>query len=208
MRCAAQAAASGGAMIRALQLAAISFACFALLDAPGAAPARAQQASSAAFELVSLDGEAVIVEPPEKSGPVVLHFWATWCPSCVEELGLLDREAAPCRAARVRVVAVNVGEDVETIRRYTAQHALALESLRDPTGSVWRSLSDEGLPLNFTWLPGERRIELGPRTRAQWRTALAALGCDERAEPATASGAAAAPRSAAERAQPTPRTGP
>jgi thiol-disulfide isomerase/thioredoxin len=196
----------------------IALAFIALTASLGAAPGRAQQASNAAFELVSLDGEAVIVESPEKGGPVVLHFWATWCPSCVEELGVLDREAAHCSEAGVRVIAVNVGEDAETIRRYIAAHALALESLRDPNGGAWRSLSDEGLPLNFTWLAGERRIELGPRTRAQWRAALAALGCDEHAESASPMDAAGAPLGSTPRprpsprpsdvARPTPRTGP
>ena len=183
----------------------IALACAALIAALGAAPARAQRADTAAIELVALDGEAAIVEPPEESGPVVLHFWATWCPSCVEELGVLDSAAADCRASRVRVLAVNVGEDAETIRRYTAEHALALASLRDPRGDVWRSLSDEGLPLNFTWLPGERRIELGPRTRAQWRAALAALGCDERAESASPPEVNALPRGGEKRARPSPR---
>ena len=39
--------------------------------------------------------------------PVLVHFFATWCEPCIEELGALDRLAA---TGRVAVLAVDVGE--------------------------------------------------------------------------------------------------
>ena len=75
-------------------------------------------AASGGLELHSVDGEAVRLRPESADAPLVLHFWATWCPSCVEELGVLDAAVRDCLAAGVQVVAVNVGEDAATIRQY------------------------------------------------------------------------------------------
>lgn len=129
------------------------------------------------LELRALDGEPVVLVPGRERA-LVVHFWATWCPSCLEELGGLDAAARRCAAAGVRIAAVNVGDPVEEIRRYLARHPLGLELLRDPEGEVWRRLAGQGLPANATWREGERRVEVGPRSAEAWQAELARLGCD------------------------------
>lgn len=49
--------------------------------------------------------------------PVLLHFWATWCPPCVRELPHIANIAAD-RSDDITVLAVSVGEDKETVREY------------------------------------------------------------------------------------------
>lgn len=129
------------------------------------------------LEFVSLQGRPVAVSRPAGQGALVVHFWATWCPSCTEELPVLARAAAACAPEQVRVVTVNVGEEVEVIERYLSEHELALEVLSDPRADVWRRLSGDGLPLNLTWTHAESRVAVGPRTREEWVSALAELGC-------------------------------
>lgn len=59
--------------------------------------------------------------------PVMLHFWATWCPPCVRELPLIA-DAASRYAGRLAVFAVSVGEDERTVSSYLARRGGALAS--------------------------------------------------------------------------------
>jgi thiol-disulfide isomerase/thioredoxin len=127
--------------------------------------------------LETLDGETVELLPSEGRPALVVHFWATWCPSCVEELPELTRAAARCGDDGVELVVVNVGEDAETVREYLAERRVPLRSLRDPRGRVWRKVAGAGLPANLTWTREGRRVDLGPRDAAHWARALEELGC-------------------------------
>jgi peroxiredoxin len=67
---------------------------------------------------------------------VVLNFWATWCPPCVEETSGLEKFAEQMRAQRVTVVGVSVDQDVGALRTFAAQQHLSFPILRDPSQSV------------------------------------------------------------------------
>jgi len=140
--------------------------------------------------LRSLDDRAITLETPAPGTTLLLHFWATWCPSCREDLLNLDRAAHACNPERVRVIAVNVGESRAQVQRYLTPLGLSLEVLRDPKGRAFREIDGRGLPLNGVWSAAERRSELGPLTASAWRERLEALGC---ARAPTAAGAPVAP---------------
>lgn len=139
-----------------------------------AAPARAGADDALALE--TLDGAAIALTAPER-GARVLHFWATWCPSCKEELGVLASAAARCAGSEVEVLAVDVGEPVEEIRAYLAEHPFALRVLRDPKGRAWRGSGGREMPANLIWTPEKRSWSVGPSSEAAWRERLAGLGC-------------------------------
>jgi len=56
-----------------------------------------------AITLVGLDGGDVEIRP-EEGQLLILHFWATWCPTCVEDIRHLESAAIACPCERVRVV--------------------------------------------------------------------------------------------------------
>lgn len=130
--------------------------------------------------LSDLDGSPVELALGPNDAALVVHFWATWCPSCVGELPVLDAAVRACPTP-VLVVAVNVAEGPETIRSFLAglpgPHPLALRQLRDATGDVWRRVSGHGLPVNLVWTRTGARVEPGPRDAASWTRLLEALGC-------------------------------
>ena len=62
---------------------------------------------------------------------IVLNFWATWCPPCIEEMPSLTAMQARLRD-RVNVVAVSVDEDVEAYNRFLRDNNIQLLTVRDP----------------------------------------------------------------------------
>ena len=130
------------------------------------------------IQLLRLDGAAVELRP-EEGQVLLLHFWATWCPSCIEEFRHLQSASTTCSKDRVRVLLVNVGEADEVIRDFVKQHDVRLPMLRDPKGSVWRQADGRGLPLNLFWSNEGKSTDLGPKTEKQWRALLASQGCSK-----------------------------
>ncbi len=126
--------------------------------------------------LRNMDGESVRLAP-EEGESVVVHFWATWCRSCVKELGVLDAEAQRCAEDPVRVLAVNVGDEADEIRAFLADRPISIPILRDAKGKIWRDVSGLGLPANLFWTGDEQRVEVGPLSLADWRRELEGLGC-------------------------------
>ena len=140
--------------------------------------------AGAPLRFVDLDGAPVTLGPPAPGEALVVHYWATWCPTCLPELAVLERAAQGCAASGVRVVAVDVGEPASLVRETLAAHGLALPVLLDPKGRTWRGDGGRELPANRIWTADARTLAFGPSDELAWRARLAALGC---------SGAAPAP---------------
>jgi len=128
-----------------------------------------------ALEVENAAGERVTVSLGGEERALVVHFWATWCPECQEELPGLERAARAC-AGGVRVVAVNVGEPSDVAQRFLERIGSRLGLLRDPEGRVWRELA-RGLPANLIWTRTQRRVEVGPHVPEEWQRLLWDLGC-------------------------------
>src|SRR2546428_1100877 len=63
---------------------------------------------------------------------VVLNFWATWCPPCVEETPSLEKFAEQMRPAGVTVIGVSVDQDKEAIEKFALAFHLTFSIARDP----------------------------------------------------------------------------
>jgi len=62
---------------------------------------------------------------------VVLNFWATWCPPCVEELPSLVNLQQRMRNKGITVLAVSVDQDESLYRRFVQDHNVNLLTVRD-----------------------------------------------------------------------------
>jgi len=63
---------------------------------------------------------------------VVLNFWATWCPPCVEEMPSLVEMQRRFKAKGVTVLAVSVDVDESAYRQFVKDHNVDLLTVRDP----------------------------------------------------------------------------
>lgn len=62
---------------------------------------------------------------------VVLNFWATWCPPCVEEMPSLVQMQQKMRSKGVEVLAISVDADESAYRRFLKDHNVDLLTVRD-----------------------------------------------------------------------------
>jgi cytochrome c biogenesis protein CcmG/thiol:disulfide interchange protein DsbE len=63
---------------------------------------------------------------------VVLNFWATWCPPCVEEMPSLVEMQRRMKAKGITVLAVSVDVDERAYRQFLKDHNVNLITVRDP----------------------------------------------------------------------------
>ena len=67
---------------------------------------------------------------------VVVNFWATWCPPCVEEMPSLERLHRALAPEGLAVITISPDEDEAELRRFVSERSLTLPVLRDPGGRV------------------------------------------------------------------------
>lgn len=93
-----------------------------------------------AVVLEDLDGQPVDLGAWVGGGPVLLEFWATWCPVCQALQPHLD-EAHARYGDRVRfaAVAVGVNQSLRSIRRHLEDHPLPYPMLWDGRGRATRA---------------------------------------------------------------------
>jgi len=93
-----------------------------------------------AVTLESLKGDSVALSQWVGKKPVVVEFWAIWCPICAE---LLPRmEAAQKKygdRAEFLVVAVAVNQSKTSVRRHLEKHPMPFTFLWDGNGAAVRA---------------------------------------------------------------------
>jgi peroxiredoxin len=93
-----------------------------------------------AVTLESMTGDSVALSRWIGRKPVIVEFWATWCPICAE---LLPRmEAAQKKfgdRAEFLVVAVAVNQSKNSVRRHLERHPMPFTFLWDGNGAAVRA---------------------------------------------------------------------
>ena len=86
-----------------------------------------------------------------KGKVVLINFWATWCPPCRREMPSMERLSQAFKGKPFVVLAVNVGEDADTIEAFTSQldTTLTFPILLDTRSQGMRSWKVAGLPTTF-----------------------------------------------------------
>ncbi len=67
---------------------------------------------------------------------LVLNFWATWCPPCVEEIPSLNEFANHFAKAGVVVLGISVDSDEKLYRDFLARARVSFLTARDPDRKI------------------------------------------------------------------------
>lgn len=107
---------------------------------------------------------------------LLLNFWATWCPPCVEEMPLLQATARAFATRNLTVVGIGI-DRLEAMRRFQAEFQLDIPLLAAAAGGseLARELGNSSGALPYTVLisPDGRLVEtqlglLRPETLRRW----------------------------------------
>ena len=84
------------------------------------------------FTLQTIDGRQVTLSDytTGEGQPVVLNFWATWCPPCRVEMPYFNRASAKYEG-RTAVLSINQAESPETIEDFAVRNGLTYPLLID-----------------------------------------------------------------------------
>jgi cytochrome c biogenesis protein CcmG, thiol:disulfide interchange protein DsbE len=67
---------------------------------------------------------------------VVLNFWATWCPPCVDETASLNELQRDIQPRGGTVLGVSVDEDENAYENFRARYNLSFPTFRDPSRKI------------------------------------------------------------------------
>jgi cytochrome c biogenesis protein CcmG/thiol:disulfide interchange protein DsbE len=67
---------------------------------------------------------------------LVLNFWATWCPPCIEEMPSLDQMHKELKDSGVVVLGVSVDEDEGAYKNFVQRAGVSFLTARDPTAEI------------------------------------------------------------------------
>ena len=119
----------------------------------GEIPDRASWSKSTAGQsvdlslLTDLEGHGF---PPQSDAPIImLHFWATWCEPCMEELPKLDALAKNVLGRRVVIFAVSEDRGgAPDVQNFKAKHVglMPFQILLDPNRKLAKQMGISILP--------------------------------------------------------------
>lgn len=107
-----------------------------------------------------------------KSRPILIHFWASWCPVCKLEHSNIENIA---KDHSVVTIAIQSGDNRE-LKQYLQEEELSFNVINDESGQLSQMYNIKGVPVSFI-INKENEIkfvevgyttELGLRMRLWW----------------------------------------
>lgn len=125
------------------------------------------------FTLQLYDGETLRLADL-RGKPVMVNFWASWCPPCRQEAPLLERTWRAYREQGVVFVGVNIWDREEDARRFLAEFDITFPTGSDPNGAVSIDYGLTGIPETY-FVDRDGRVArkwIGPFTEPALRAFL------------------------------------
>lgn len=94
----------------------LASASMLILFCLGCATAGEKLSQAPNFTLPDLNGKKMELKSLLGKGPVFIHFWATWCKPCLEELPYLDKMGQTYKDKGLVVIAISV-DDSKTVNK-------------------------------------------------------------------------------------------
>lgn len=99
------------------------------------------------FTLTDAGGKTVSLRQFIGRNPVLLIFWATWCPHCKESIPEINRmHREPAGNGNVRILALDFMESPAKVNSFLSAKKVAFPVLLDRKGTVARMYRVVGIP--------------------------------------------------------------
>ena len=118
---------------------------------PPDSPSGSLQFLSAAPELPIFDRAGKKTDLVKGRGKIsIVHFWATWCPPCVEEIPALSNFWDKYRSRDdVRLYAISVDKDWKTIEAFMKKNPSAIPLFHDPGATTAKRFGTTQYPETY-----------------------------------------------------------
>jgi len=114
-----------------------------------------------AAEAVGYNGQLAVGLNEFRGHPVVLNFWASWCPPCRAEVGVLEQAYLRYRGRGLVVIGIDAESDSwQTSALFLRQHGVTYPAGRDVRGTIARDYRIGNLPTTY-FIGADGRI-VGP----------------------------------------------
>lgn len=150
----------------------------------GRSPATDVGRAAPDFVLETVDGGRLRLSDL-RGKPLLVNFWASWCTPCRKEMPEIVRAYGERHGSGLEVVAVDLQENDDEVRRFADEFGMAFPVVIDRTGGVgdaWRIGGPiQGIPSSY-FVDGEgivRARVFGPLTRETLAENLRTIGVGE-----------------------------
>lgn len=118
---------------------------------PPDSPSGSLQFLSAAAELPIYDRAGAKTDLAKEKGKIfIIHFWATWCPPCVEEIPALSRFWDNYRTrSDIGLYAISVDKDWKTIEEFMKKNPSAIPLFHDPGATTAKRFGTTQYPETY-----------------------------------------------------------
>ena len=131
-------------------------------------PAPQSGGEAPAFTLPTLRGESVSLS--EYRGKLVLiNFWATWCPPCVEEMPSMEKLYKKMKGKPFEILAVSTIESESAVKEFVKKNGFSFSILLDKDGSVAEKYGVFSLPETYI-LDRDGKVVENIKGPFQWDT--------------------------------------
>jgi len=103
------------------------------------------------FVLKDMDGNDVRLAD-FKGRPILINFWATWCPPCKAEIPWFIEFAETYKAERLAVIGISVDDPPEEIRKFAADRKINYPMLVGLGQDELRQAFDASAVVPVSWL--------------------------------------------------------
>ncbi len=127
------------------------------------------------FTLRSIDGSTVRLADL-RGKPVLINFWATWCPPCKEEMPAIEKAYQKYRGQGWVFLGIDMKEDTETVRKFVTEGKYSWTFLMDD-GKASSAYRVTGVP--ETYIVDRdgivRDSRIGPMTYSEFDSKLSRI---------------------------------
>ena len=101
------------------------------------------------FTLGTLSDQNKTMSLTRDGQSAIIFFWAVWCPHCRRQLTALTQQQADIEKKGIKIILVNVGEDLRKVKDYFSANNISSDVFLDQNSAVAGNYNIVGVPTFF-----------------------------------------------------------